>query len=175
MNVRLRSESPQSGVGYSWFDNVGLIEWTDWQEYNSTMNISNPNDYYWLQLKINEEVLNATVNCTEIKYSDFVTSLGEEETIVPDDFVLYQNYPNPFNPSTTIRYELPVYTNVQLKIYDILGNVVREIVNEYQQPGKKIYQWDGKDSRGRMVSSGVYFYQLKTKEFLQTKKLVLLK
>jgi poly-gamma-glutamate capsule biosynthesis protein CapA/YwtB (metallophosphatase superfamily) len=175
MNLRLRSESPQSGVGYSWFDNVGLIEWTDWQEYNSTMNISNPNDYYWLQLKINGEILNATVNYTEIKYSDTVTSLEEEVTIVPDEFVLYQNYPNPFNPSTTIQYELPAYTNVQLKIYDILGNEVRALVNETQQPGKKIYQWDGKDDSGRVVSSGVYFYQLRTREFIQTKKLMLLK
>ena len=83
MNLRLRSESPQNDVGYSWFDNVGLIEWTDWQEYNSTMNFSNPNDYYWLQIKINGEILNATVNYTEIKYSDTVTSLEEEVTIVP--------------------------------------------------------------------------------------------
>ena len=175
MNLRLRSESPQSGVGYSWFDNVGLIEWNDWQEYNSTMNISNPNDYYWLQLKINEEVLNVIVNYTEIKYSDTVTSLEEEVTIVPDEFVLYQNYPNPFNPSTTIQYELPAYTNVQLKIYDMLGNEGITIVNETQQPGKKIYQWNGKDDSGRVVSSGVYFYQLRTKEYLQTKKLMLLK
>ncbi len=175
MNLRLRSESPQSGVGYSWFDNVGLIEWTDWQEYNSTMNISNPNDYYWLQIKINEEILNATVNYTEIIYSDIVTSSSEEVTLIPIDFILYQNYPNPFNPSTTIQYELPAYTNVQLKIYDILGNEVRALVNESQQPGRKIYQWDGKDDSGRVVSSGVYFYQLRTKEFLQTKKLMLLK
>jgi hypothetical protein len=140
------------------------------------MNISNPNDFYWLQLKINGEILNATVNYTEIKYSDIVTSLEEEElTIVPNEFVLYQNYPNPFNPSTTIQYELPAYTNVQLKIYDILGNELRTLVNESQQPGKKIYQWDGKDDSGRVVSSGVYFYQLRTKEFLQTKKLMLLK
>jgi len=60
-----------------------------------------------------------------------VTSPGVDVRLVPNDFILHQNYPNPFNPSTTIQYELPVYTDVQLKIYDILGNVAREIVNEY--------------------------------------------
>ncbi len=60
--------------------------------------------------------------------------------IFHDEFVLYQNYPNPFNPVTTIQYELPVSTNVQLKIFDILGKEIRTIINEFQQPGKKIMQ-----------------------------------
>jgi hypothetical protein len=104
-----------------------------------------------------------------------VTSSCEDVTLVPNEFVLYQNYPNPFNPDTAIQYELPTYTNVQLKICDIPGNEVRALVNEYQQPGKKIYEWDGKDKSGRVVSSGVYFYQLQTRGFLQTNKLMLLK
>ena len=175
INLRLRSESPQSGEAHSWFDDVGLIEWTDWKDYNSISNISYPNDYYWLQFKINESVLSANVNYTETKFTGIVTSRDEEQAYIPDEFVLYQNYPNPFNPVTTIQYELPVSTNVQLKIYDILGNEVRTIINEFQQPGKKICKWDSKDNRGRVVSSGVYFYQLQTSEFLQTKKLMLLK
>jgi len=175
INLRLRSESPQNGVGYSWFDNVGLIEWTDWQEYNSISSVSYPNDYYWLQFKISESVLSANVNYTETKFTDIITTRDKEQAYIPDEFVLYQNYPNPFNPSTTIQYELPVPTDVQLKIYDILGKEVKTILMEFQKPGKKMYQWDGRDNRGRVVSSGVYFYQLQTSKFLQTKKLLLLK
>jgi len=175
INLRLRSESPQVGEAYSWFDDVGLIEWTGWKDYNSLSNVSYPNDYYWIQFRISESVLNADVNYTETKFNDIITSRDEEQENIPDEFVLYQNHPNPFNLSTTIQYELPVSTNVQLKIYDLLGREVRNIINEFQQPGKKIYQWDGKDNRGSVVSSGVYFYQLQTREFLQTKKLMLLK
>jgi len=175
INLRLRSESPQSGEGHSWFDDVGLIEWTHWKDYNSISNVSYPNDFYWIQFKINESVLSANVNYTETKFTDIITSSDEKQAYIPDEFVLYQNYPNPFNPSTTIQYDLPVSTNVQLKIYDILGREVRTIINEFQQPGKKTYQWDGKDNRGSIASSGVYFYQLQASEFLQTKKLMLLK
>jgi poly-gamma-glutamate synthesis protein (capsule biosynthesis protein) len=175
INLRLRSESPQSGEAHSWFDDVGLIEWTDWKGYNSISSISYPNDYYWVQFKINESVLSANVYYSETKFTDIVTSRDKEQTYIPDEFVLYQNYPNPFNPITTIQYELPVSTNVQLKIYDILGKEVRTVTSEFQQPGKKIYKWDGKDDGGRVVSSGVYFYKLQTSEFSQTKKLLLLK
>ncbi len=175
INLRLRSESPQSGEGHSWFDDVGLIEWTDWRDYNSISNVLYPNDYYWLQFKISEYVLSAEVNYTETEFTDIITSRDEKQEYIPDEFVLYQNFPNPFNPSTKIQFELPISTNVQLKIYDILGREVRTIINEFQQRGKKIYQWDGKDNNGSVVSSGVYFYKLQTSEFLQTKKLMLLK
>jgi hypothetical protein len=93
-----------------------------------------------------------------------VTSPGVDVRLVPNEFILHQNYPNPFNPSTTIQYEFP---NVQLKIYDVPEKEVRELVIENQQSGK--------DNSGSVVSSGVYFYQLLAREFLQTKKLMLLK
>jgi poly-gamma-glutamate capsule biosynthesis protein CapA/YwtB (metallophosphatase superfamily) len=174
-NLRLASESPQSGESLTWFDNVGLIEWTDWQDYISISNISNPNDYYWMQIKADEELLYASVNYTEVMYSGITSYIDDEEIIVPEEFVLYQNFPNPFNPVTNIQYDLPVYTNVQLKIYDILGREVRMIINESQPPGKNVLHWDGKDNNGRTVSSGVYFYRLQTSEFSKTKKLMLLK
>jgi poly-gamma-glutamate capsule biosynthesis protein CapA/YwtB (metallophosphatase superfamily) len=72
INLRLQSESPQSGEGNSWFDDVGLIEWTDWKDYNSISNVSYPNDYYWLQFKTSESVLNANVNYTQTNFSDIV-------------------------------------------------------------------------------------------------------
>jgi hypothetical protein len=72
INLRLQSNSSQSGVGKSWFDNVGLIEWTDWKDCNSVSNVSYPNDYYWVQFKTNTQVLNANVNYTETNFSNIV-------------------------------------------------------------------------------------------------------
>ena len=171
MNLRLRSESPDSGVGYSWFDNVGLIEWTDWQEYNPAANFSIPNDYYWLQLKINEEILNATVNYTETKFAGIVTSLSDEATYIPNKFVLYQNYPNPFNPSTVIEFSLPENVkNAVLTVYDILGQKVVQLVKGNLKAGKYQYRWNA-----GYLSSGIYFYQLQAGDFVETKKMLLLK
>ena len=100
-----------------------------------------------------------------------VTSPGEDATLVPNEFFLHQNYPTLFNPFDIIQYKLTVYTNIQLNIYNILSKEVRKLVNEYQQPANKIYQWDGKNNSDRVVSSGAYFYQLRTRKFLQINNL----
>ena len=94
----------------------------------------------------------------------------ETEKIPPDNFLLYQNYPNPFNPSTKISWQLPVGSWQTLKIYDVLGNEVVTLVNEEKPAGNYEIIFDAKN-----LSSGVYFYQLKTYEFIQTKKMILMK
>jgi hypothetical protein len=88
---------------------------------------------------------------------------------------LDQNYPNPFNPSTTIRFGLKEESPVMLKIFDVSGRLVRTMVNETRPPGDYTAVWDGRNEGGRTVSSGVYFYILKTKNYRRTKKLVLLR
>ncbi|SVD73809.1 uncharacterized protein METZ01_LOCUS426663, partial [marine metagenome] len=97
------------------------------------------------------------------------------ETKLPRYFCLYRCYPNPFNPSTTIKYDLPTRSHVTLVIYDILGKEVKRLVNTAQEPGNKSVSWNGTDSFGYPVSAGVYLYQIRAGEFLQTKKMVLLK
>jgi len=94
---------------------------------------------------------------------------------LPIKYTLSQNYPNPFNPSTRISYELPGRLPVSLKIYDINGRLVRILVNEQQNAGKKIVQWDGKDQLGKIMTSGIYFYQLEAGPFKQIKRMLLLK
>jgi hypothetical protein len=94
---------------------------------------------------------------------------------IPLTFVLSQNYPNPFNPGTTIRYELPEGSNVNLKVYNLLGIEIRKLVNEFQSAGFKTTYWDGKNNDGNSVSSGVYLYVFKSKSFSQTKKMVLIR
>jgi len=87
-----------------------------------------------------------------------------------NNIILYQNYPNPFNPTTQIRYSVLNDGIVTLKVYDVLGREVATLVNEHQQPGSYQALWDASS-----VSSGIYFYQLKTKEYVDTKKMMLLK
>jgi hypothetical protein len=95
--------------------------------------------------------------------------------VIPDGYNLVQNYPNPFNPTTKIDYGLPEASNVRLIIYDILGREVTTLVNGVQEPGYKSITWNGKNTFGNNVGAGMYFYQLKAGEFMQVKKMVLLK
>ncbi len=93
---------------------------------------------------------------------------------VPNEFELFQNYPNPFNPITTIRYDLPKASKVVLKIYNILGQEVRTLVNSSQTTGEKSVIWDGRDAFGQEVSSGIYLYRLKAGYFIQSRKMLLM-
>ena len=92
-------------------------------------------------------------------------------------FELFQNYPNPFNQTTVIRYSLntarPIHTT--LRLYNVLGKEVRELVNARQNRGSWSIVWDGKDNCGKEVASGIYFYQLRARDYRDTKKLVLVK
>jgi hypothetical protein len=90
---------------------------------------------------------------------------------------LSQNYPNPFNPVTTIRYSIRQKGHVNLKVYNVAGQLVRTLINEIQNPRAEGYtvSWNGENNIGEFVSSGVYFYKLVAKNYSQTKKMVLLK
>ncbi|MCL5029493.1 MAG: T9SS type A sorting domain-containing protein [Bacteroidetes bacterium] len=87
-------------------------------------------------------------------------------------FELLQNYPNPFNPSTTISYQLSTVSKVSLKVYDVLGREVAALVNEVQSAGEHSTQFE---VGNRQIPSGVYFYQLKSGEYISTKKMIILK
>jgi streptogramin lyase len=89
---------------------------------------------------------------------------------VPDKFELSQNYPNPFNPSTKIKYQIATSNHVSLKIYDVLGNEVAALVNEIQPTGKYEVTFNA-----HSISSGVYFYKLQTQDFVETRKMILLR
>ena len=98
----------------------------------------------------------------------------EVEVKAPNVFSLEQNYPNPFNPSTVISYQLPENGNVTLKVYDVLGNEVATLVDEYRQSGKYEVEFNSSSIK-HLPSSGIYFYQLKAGNYIETKKMILLK
>ena len=93
----------------------------------------------------------------------------------PSSFKLYSNYPNPFNPVTTLGYELPENGLVNITIYDMLGNVINNLVNANQSSGYKSIQWNATNNEGEPVSSGVYLYKIQAGEFVDTKKMIFLK
>ncbi len=95
--------------------------------------------------------------------------------MLPDIFALHENYPNPFNPVTTITYDLPERIMVRLTVFDITGRRIRQLVNGYQEAGFQSALWEGTDDRGQPVSGGLYFYQLKAGEFVETRKMLLIK
>ena len=98
-----------------------------------------------------------------------------DSNTMPNSFKLYPAYPNPFNPETTISYDLPEQSFVEITIYDMLGKKVRTIVNEKQNPGHKSILWNAKDDYGTVVSAGLYIYQVQADNFIQTNKMILLK
>ena len=95
--------------------------------------------------------------------------------LIPTVFALLQNYPNPFNPVTTLRYDLPEQSTVNIIIYDMLGRQVRTLLNQTQDAGFKSVIWDATNDYGKPVSAGVYLYKLQAGEFVQTRKMVLMK
>ena len=121
---------------------------------------------YW---RVEARDLDGAKSYSEIRSFDFITHIFAEGEL-PSTFELAQNYPNPFNPATTIEYSLPKAANVLLVIYNLRGAEVARLVDADQQAGYKKVIWNASN-----VASGVYFYRLRAGDFVQTKKLVLLK
>ncbi|NWF51282.1 MAG: SBBP repeat-containing protein [Ignavibacteriaceae bacterium] len=109
-------------------------------------------------------------NFITIKYQQNTTDIISEKELQPKDFALIQNYPNPFNPSTKISWQSPVGSHQTLKVYDVLGNEVATLVDEYKTAGS--YEVDF-DAAG--LSSGVYFYRLQSGSFVESRKMILIK
>jgi hypothetical protein len=118
-----------------------------------------------------------TLNNIYLIGNNYNTTVNVEEeinTILPTEFALFQNYPNPFNPSTVISYEIPINCNVTLKVYDVLGKEVATLLDEYKPAGS--YKIDfNTSSINHQTASGIYFYQLRSGDFIQTKKMILIK
>lgn len=120
-------------------------------------------------------IYNRALTAAEIKFlNDAVTSV-EQASDLPSNFELSQNYPNPFNPRTIIMYEIKASSPVVLRVLNLLGQEVRTLVNKQQPAGAFEVIWDGKDNLGRQVVSGAYLYRLETTDFVQTRKMLLLR
>lgn len=104
-----------------------------------------------------------------------LSELSTDNIHMPLEFTLHQNYPNPFNPITTIRYDLPEAGHVNVVIYDMMGHQIKQLISGTEDAGRKSVVWDSTNDYGKPVSAGVYMYRIQTGEYIQTKKMVLLK
>lgn len=142
------------------------------------MNVLALGQSYNLNIKLNDG--NTVVfSVDEIRKLEFtgLTSINNPEDIKQaiESFNLLQNYPNPFNPTTTIVYQIPDHSKVTLSIYDLNGQLVKEILNETQDKGEYRVTWNGTDQRNLKVSSGVYIYTVRCNDLLLSKHMILLK
>jgi hypothetical protein len=140
----------------------------------SLENYLNDGDRY-VQYKVIFETVNPDLSPVleevTIGWSELITSIDDEYNFAkPSAFQLLPNYPNPFNPTTTIKYQIPELSFVTIKVYDALGNEVITLVNEEKPIGNYEVEFSATG-----LPSGIYFYQLKTNNFTQTKKMILLK
>mgnify|MGYP000564573508 CR=1 FL=1 len=118
---------------------------------------------------------NAFFNSMDDCIETCVLVSNDESNQLPTAFNLYNNYPNPFNPVTTLRYDLPEDALVNITIYDIMGRIVRTLINSQQNAGFKSIQWNATNDAGSPLSAGLYLYKRQADNFVQTRKMVLLK
>jgi hypothetical protein len=107
---------------------------------------------------------------TILKLTDNVIGIQPVNNIIPKNYLLEQNYPNPFNPTTNIKYSIPKSSNVTIKIYNTLGSFIAALVDEHHPAGNYSVDFNGDG-----LSSGIYYYTIYTGEFMDTKKMVLIK
>jgi len=176
--IRINSDSLIAGLftyvnGVSFTGN-GLLKMNtanlNTQIINYSSNGVGDSNYFDLRTLDNELWL-AAGDGLYTTYDTTATSV-ENNYDLPDNFVLYQNYPNPFNPETIISFHLPANTHVSLKLFDILGNEIAQLVDETIQAGLQNYRLT---SHNHQLSAGVYFYQLRAGDLISTKKMILLK
>jgi len=172
------------GIGFSWNSNFAvhghkifvhlskgggrtfLFESTDYGESWNFLEQQDGNEIYYMTVVDNKLLAGKFFG---LWYLDLNTT-GVNDDIISDGFVLHQNYPNPFNPATKISYSIPQGGFVSLKIYDILGKEIYTLVNSEMKAGSHQIEFNGSN-----LASGVYYYQLRSGNFSETKKLMLLK
>ncbi|MDZ4181922.1 MAG: carboxypeptidase regulatory-like domain-containing protein [Candidatus Cloacimonadaceae bacterium] len=126
---------------------------------------------------ISQTVENVVVSANQTSTVNFTMipgSSNEDDVIPVNATALNGNYPNPFNPETTISYAIKEAGAVCIEIYNVKGQLIRTLVNEHQNTGHYKVVFDGKDARGKAISSGIYFYRMKTDNFIDTKKMILM-
>jgi hypothetical protein len=133
----------------------------------------------WLDVTT-QPAMGDSICATTTNLSTFVIGFpsvtGVRDTPLPASFALHSNVPNPFNPITTISYDVPAPgADVSISIYDVSGKLIRSLVKEHRGAGTWSVQWNGDNDRGQGVASGVYFYRMRAGEFVETRKMMLLK
>jgi poly-gamma-glutamate capsule biosynthesis protein CapA/YwtB (metallophosphatase superfamily) len=171
-DIRLSLQAVDVGISQAWFDNVGLIEWTPYQAVNELSDVMHPNNYYWFQLRSAESAKSLNCQLTETSFIRHNQRTAGTSTAAQ---LLVNIYPNPFNPDTNISFELAETGLTSVKIYNIKGQLIRELLNKELPAGQHRLIWDGRDHRGSMCSSGLHFIRIKSNDKQALRKAILLK
>ncbi len=118
---------------------------------------------------------NEVISSVEVFNKDATTDISNGTNDIPTEYELFQNYPNPFNPTTEIKFSIPYSSDVSIEIYSLLGERIKTLVNNNISSGNYAVTWNGNDDSGNPVSSGVYFYVLRTDKLTLSKKMMLVK
>jgi hypothetical protein len=134
-------------------------------------------DQFYLQVGdvVTDERFTWTANGDRIEIASLSTANSVGESSLPGDYSLGQNYPNPFNPSTQIRFVMPQAGKARMEIFNVLGRLIATPFDDEAAAGENIVIWDGRNSVGEPVASGVYLYRLTADNYSETKKMMLLK
>ncbi len=140
-----------------------------------TLTNLDPDTWYYIAIITADEASNwsGLSNVIAIKTQSLSLDVETDESILPDDFHLAQNYPNPFNPATKIEFSIPVTAHVTISVFNILGQETARLVDEIKPAGNYSIIWDGVDSYGQNVSSGIYFYRINANDYSESKKMAL--
>ena len=176
LTYNLSIQSDFSNYSLSFDDITDTSKSVDIDTFNIALDqseLSNGTFSWFVETYINDNFISSDT----LGFYAFKLMLESElsSSISPKHYILSQNYPNPFNPVTSLNYDIPEDAYVSITIYDMLGNVVNNLVNANQSSGYKSVQWNATNNQGQPVSAGVYLYTIEAGEFRQTKKMILLK
>ncbi len=134
-----------------------------------------PDTWYFIAIMTADEASNwsGLSNIIAVKTQSLSLDVNTDENNIPVDFHLAQNFPNPFNPSTKIEFSIPVTAHVTISIFNILGQETATIIDEIKSAGNYSITWDGVDSYGQKVSSGIYFYRINADDYTDSRKMAL--
>ena len=156
----------------------GLVHFNDvnWTVYNSSSTGLLLGQLLCCRIDKNDALLIGTQGGLDLCYDNNITvQVREKIKKSPTQFVLYQNYPNPFNPMTLISFQLPATSFVNIEVYNLHGQKVRTLLNNRKPAGFHVVRFDGRNKNGKKLSSGIYFYRIKTDHFVQSRKLTILR
>ena len=155
---------------------AGSSQWEEIGFVAGKGTITNPQSYSYTDNNVDEGTY-----FYRLKQIDFDGSINYSNEIsvavgnLPTNYSLSQNYPNPFNPTTAIQFQVPKTSLVSIKIYDLIGQEVKTLFNGQAQQGTYSVEWNGLNNDGIQLSSGTYIYRFTSEEFVQSRKMILMK
>ncbi len=171
VNIAWRTATETNNKGFSIFRDENFVSFisgngtsTEEKSYSfSEANVPSGKHYY--------KVMQHDYDGTSKEIANLEVFVGG----IADSYELLQNFPNPFNPTTSFEYQIPVNSNVRIAVYNSLGEVVQTLINEEKDAGFYSATWNGRNEYGQSVSSGIYYYQIQAGDFVQSRKMILMK